>query len=307
MIADDMKRNHGLITMADMHAYVAKERAPLRGNYRGYDIISMPPPSSGGAVLIEMLNILEGYDFKKMDAASSDRYHLMTEAMRRAFADRAEYMGDTDFVKVPIETLPGVYLGGNLYRPLKAAPAGGFPAVLSPHGHWNYGRLEHTNIASVPARCINLARQGYVVLAYDMVGYTDTVQTPHAFGDEPRDQLWSFGPLQLQLWNSIRVLDFLQTLPDVRVSVVLAEVPAGIKRPLAQPLPNLVVDFVDLVGAGHCFPHHRPIAIVGILIARNAEQRKVFRQQLLLREVIDRRNELSLGEIAGAAKNYQHD
>src|SRR3989441_3650640 len=65
----------------------------------------MPPPSSGGAVLLEMLNILEGYDFKKMDWASSDRYHLMTEAMRRAFADRAEYMGDTDFVKVPVAGL----------------------------------------------------------------------------------------------------------------------------------------------------------------------------------------------------------
>jgi gamma-glutamyltranspeptidase/glutathione hydrolase len=65
----------------------------------------MPPPSSGGAVLIEMLNILEGYDFKQMDWASSERYHLTTEAMRRAFADRAEYMGDTDFVKVPIAGL----------------------------------------------------------------------------------------------------------------------------------------------------------------------------------------------------------
>jgi gamma-glutamyltranspeptidase/glutathione hydrolase len=105
MIADDMQRHNGLITMVDMRGYVAKERAPLRGNYRGYEVISMPPPSSGGAVLIEMLNILEGYDLKKMDAASSDRYHLMTEAMRRAFADRAEYMGDTDFVKVPIAGL----------------------------------------------------------------------------------------------------------------------------------------------------------------------------------------------------------
>jgi gamma-glutamyltranspeptidase/glutathione hydrolase len=105
MIVDDLKRHNGLMTMADMRGYVAKEREPLRGNYRGYEIISMPPPSSGGAVLIEMLNILEGYDFKKMDLASSDRYHLMTEAMRRAFADRAEYMGDTDFVKVPIAGL----------------------------------------------------------------------------------------------------------------------------------------------------------------------------------------------------------
>jgi gamma-glutamyltranspeptidase/glutathione hydrolase len=105
MIVDDMKQHNGLITMEDMRGYVAKERETLRGNYRGYEIISMPPPSSGGAVLIEMLNILEGYDFKKIDWASSERYHLTTEAMRRAFADRAEYMGDTDFVKVPIAGL----------------------------------------------------------------------------------------------------------------------------------------------------------------------------------------------------------
>src|SRR6266851_828431 len=105
LIVEDMKRHHGVITMEDMHGYVAKERVPLRGTYRGYEIISMPPPSSGGTVLIEMLNILEGYDLKKMDWASSDRYHLMTEAMRRAFADRAEYMGDSDFVKVPVAGL----------------------------------------------------------------------------------------------------------------------------------------------------------------------------------------------------------
>jgi gamma-glutamyltranspeptidase/glutathione hydrolase len=105
LIVEDMKRHNGLITLADMRGYVAKEREPLRGTYRGHQVISMPPPSSGGAVLIEMLNILEGYDLKKMDWASSDRYHLMTEAMRRAFADRAEYMGDTDFVKVPIAGL----------------------------------------------------------------------------------------------------------------------------------------------------------------------------------------------------------
>jgi gamma-glutamyltranspeptidase/glutathione hydrolase len=105
LIVADMKRNNGLMTMADLHGYVAKERTPLRGNYRGYEIISMPPPSSGGAVLIEMLNILEGFDLKKLEASSSDRYHLMAEAMRRAFADRAEYMGDSDFVKVPVQGL----------------------------------------------------------------------------------------------------------------------------------------------------------------------------------------------------------
>jgi gamma-glutamyltranspeptidase/glutathione hydrolase len=105
LIVADMKRNNGLMTMEDLRGYVAKERTPLRGTYRGYELISMPPPSSGGAVLIEMLNILEGFDLEKIDANSSDRYHLMAEAMRRAFADRAEYMGDSDFVKVPVAGL----------------------------------------------------------------------------------------------------------------------------------------------------------------------------------------------------------
>jgi gamma-glutamyltranspeptidase/glutathione hydrolase len=105
LIVADMKRHNGLMTMEDLRGYVAKERTPLRGTYRGHEIISMPPPSSGGAVLLEMLNILEGYDLQKTDANSSDRYHLMAEAMRRAFADRAEYMGDSDFVKVPVAGL----------------------------------------------------------------------------------------------------------------------------------------------------------------------------------------------------------
>jgi dienelactone hydrolase len=114
--------------------------------------------------------------------------------------------------KVLLETLPGFYLGGNIYRPL--GKSGKFPAVATPHGHWTYGRLENTPAASVPGRCINLARQGYVVLSYDMIGYNDTIQTPHHFQGQ-REALWSFGPLGLQLWNSMRVIDFLQSLPEV--------------------------------------------------------------------------------------------
>jgi dienelactone hydrolase len=118
--------------------------------------------------------------------------------------------------KVLLETLPGYYLGGNLYRPRKPAPAEGFPGVLSPHGHWAYGRLENTVLSSVPGRAITLARQGYVVFSYDMVGFNDTIQTPHdEFGDKPVEQLWDFAPFGLQLWNSIRSIDFLQSLPGV--------------------------------------------------------------------------------------------
>ena len=106
LIAEDMQHNGGLITRQDLHDYTPTERVPLRGSYRGYAIISMPPPSSGGgAGLIEMLNILEGFDLNKLHPFSSEYYHLLVEAMRRAYADRAEYMGDTDFGSVPIDGL----------------------------------------------------------------------------------------------------------------------------------------------------------------------------------------------------------
>ena len=139
---------------------------------------------------------------------------------------RVEYQGYS-IEKVLLETLPGYYLGGNLYRPLKAAPPQGFPAVLTAHGHWTNGRLEDTAICSVPARAINLARQGYVVLAYDMVGYNDSVQTPHDFGGKPVEQLWGFGSFGLQLWNGIRVVDFLETLPGVNPKTIGATGASG--------------------------------------------------------------------------------
>ena len=123
LIVADMKRNNGLMTMEDLRGYVAKERTPLRGTYRGHEIISMPPPSSGGAVLIEMLNILEGFDLQKMEANSSERYHLMAESMRRAFADRAEYMGDSDFVKVPVAGLIDKSYGATLRRTINTGRA----------------------------------------------------------------------------------------------------------------------------------------------------------------------------------------
>jgi gamma-glutamyltranspeptidase / glutathione hydrolase len=101
LIAADMKANNGLITMEDLKNYVAKEREPIRGTYRGHEIISMPPPSSGGIVLLQVLNMLEAYDLKAMGHNSAAKYHVLTEASRRAFADRAEYMADPDFADVP--------------------------------------------------------------------------------------------------------------------------------------------------------------------------------------------------------------
>ena len=105
LIAADMRAHNGLITLEDLKNYVAKERVPVRGTYRGYEIVSMPPPSSGGAIMVEILNILEAYDLRSMGSNSAEKYHLVTEAMRRAFADRAEFMGDADFADVPVKTL----------------------------------------------------------------------------------------------------------------------------------------------------------------------------------------------------------
>lgn len=104
-IAADMTAHGGLMTLDDLRNYRAKEREPIVGTYRGHKIISMPPPSSGGIVLLEILNILEGYDLKPLRYNSAARYHLVAEAMRRAFADRAEFMGDPDFSDVPAARL----------------------------------------------------------------------------------------------------------------------------------------------------------------------------------------------------------
>jgi gamma-glutamyltranspeptidase/glutathione hydrolase len=100
-----MKAHNGLITLEDLKSYQPKERTPIRGTYRGYEVISMPPPSSGGIVLLQTLNILENYDLRRMGYNSSEKYHVLTEAMRRSFADRAEFMGDPDFTEVPTARL----------------------------------------------------------------------------------------------------------------------------------------------------------------------------------------------------------
>jgi hypothetical protein len=111
--------------------------------------------------------------------------------------------------KVYFESLPGFFVTGNLYRPAGDGP---FPAILSPHGHWTYGRLENTPLNSGPGRAIGLARQGFVVFAHDMVGYGDSRQLPHTFGGK-RENLWGLSLGGLQLWNGIRALDFSSRCP----------------------------------------------------------------------------------------------
>lgn len=105
LIEKAMRTNGGLITREDLANYQVVIREPIRSTYRGYEVLSMPPPSSGGMVLAEILNILEGYDLKKLGAGSSKTLHLMAEAMRRSFAERAQFIGDPDFVSVPVAEL----------------------------------------------------------------------------------------------------------------------------------------------------------------------------------------------------------
>ncbi|MGB7583297.1 MAG: gamma-glutamyltransferase [Terriglobales bacterium] len=104
-LAGFIQKGGGLITAEDLDKYEVKEREPMRGSYRGYEIISAPPPSAGGTTLIEILNILEGYDLGKLGDRSSQSIHLTVEAFRRAYFDKAEFMGDPDFSKIPVAQL----------------------------------------------------------------------------------------------------------------------------------------------------------------------------------------------------------
>ena len=126
LIADEMASHGGLIDQADLAAYQPAERAAVKGTYRGYEIISMPPPSSGGTAMIEMLNILEGYDLKSLGHNSPQYVHYLAESMRRAFRDRAVYMGDPDFTKPPLEKLTSKAYATELRRTIqqdKASPS----------------------------------------------------------------------------------------------------------------------------------------------------------------------------------------
>jgi hypothetical protein len=126
--------------------------------------------------------------------------------------------------KVYFETWPGLYLCGNLYRPLGRG-TGPFPAILNPHGHWANGRMADTKDGSIAGRCINFSLQGMIAFSYDMIGYNDThfadsdstqsfSDIHHTIATNRTDRLWNISLMGLQTWNSIRALDFLESLPD---------------------------------------------------------------------------------------------
>src|SRR3954449_4314342 len=104
-LVNSVREAGGIMTLDDLESYRPVIRSPVRGSYRGYDIVSMPQPSSGGVVLLETLNILEGFAMREMAQGSAPSLHLMIEAMKRAYADRARYLGDPSFVNAPVATL----------------------------------------------------------------------------------------------------------------------------------------------------------------------------------------------------------
>ncbi|MCX6380475.1 MAG: hypothetical protein NT023_13540 [Armatimonadetes bacterium] len=120
--------------------------------------------------------------------------------------------------KVSIQTYPGFYLAGNLYRPSKAEAGKKHPAILIAHGHWSNGRMANAPEGSIAARAITFARQGYVAFTYDMIGYNDTHQVDHRFANTDAHWLWGVSVMGIQTWNSIRSLDFLCSLSDVDIS-----------------------------------------------------------------------------------------
>ena len=149
LIDAEMQAHGGLITRADLKAYAAVERAPLRGTYRGYDILGMPPVSSGGTAVVEALNILEGYDLAASGFNSAATLHLAAESMRRAFADRARYLGDPAFnPAMPVERLTSKDYAADLRRgidPERASPSS--PASFE----WPHESNETTHISVVDA------------------------------------------------------------------------------------------------------------------------------------------------------------
>src|SRR5262249_905709 len=137
------------MTVDDLNAYEALEREAVRGTYRGFDIVSMPPPSSGGVHLIEMLNILEGFPLASLGARSPQALHLMIEAMKLAYADRAEFLGDSDAVSVPVARLISKSYATSLREhidPTRARPAReirpGSPALEAGHNTTHFSVVD---------------------------------------------------------------------------------------------------------------------------------------------------------------------
>ncbi len=191
-IVRSIQAHGGLMTRDDLAGYQVKvDRAPVRGAYRGFEIVSVPPPFSGGHV-IQILNILEGYDVAKLGRGSSEPIHLAAEAMKRAYADHAEFMGDPDFVAVPVAWLVSKSYAGELRKGI--SPAQATPEVKSgkpglPGGTSHFSIADRWGNVVAVTQTIDthfgsgLVAQGTgIVLNNEMDDFTTAPGVPNAFG-----------------------------------------------------------------------------------------------------------------------------
>ncbi len=176
-IADDMAKTGGLIRASDLADYRPRVREPVRGRYRDFDVLSFPPPSSGGVALVEALNILEGFDLAAYPAGSSASVHRIAEAMKLAFADRAAFLGDPDFIQVPVERLVSKSYAAKLRERInppwwRRAP-------------WNWGRSEmaiRVEGPGLPADDEGTTHLSVTDGAGNAVSITMTINTPFGSG-----------------------------------------------------------------------------------------------------------------------------
>ncbi|MXX35034.1 MAG: gamma-glutamyltransferase [Gemmatimonadetes bacterium] len=157
LLAEEMERGGGWITEEDLARYEAKEREPVRGTYRGYDVISMPPPSSGGTALVQMLNVLEGFDVAGMGAGNPEVAHHLIEAMRRAFRDRAMFLADSDFADVPVERLTSKAYADEIRPTIQPAAASvSAPADVDAAADWESSETTHYSVVDADGMAVSV-------------------------------------------------------------------------------------------------------------------------------------------------------
>jgi len=187
LLVADQQTHGGTITLADLHNYQVIERTPLKGKYRSYDVITSPPPSSGGIGILQMLGVLEGIDFIKPGVGSAAEVHILAETMRRYFADRSEYLGDPDFFKVPVSALLNPAYIAHLrdsIDPAKATPSKEIkPGILA-----TYETLETTHFSIVDAE------GNAVSVTYTLNGGFGCGVTPAKLGFLLNNEMDDFAP-----------------------------------------------------------------------------------------------------------------
>lgn len=195
-IDSEMKKNGGLITKEDLSSYAPKERQILKGNYKGYEVLTMPPPSSGGIALLECLNILEPYNlsWSTTGFGSSKHVQLVTEAMKHAFADRAEFLGDPDFVKVPVDRLISKDYANTLRKSIsleKTQPSNtyGLKYLNDDHGTTHYSIIDKFGNAVAATETVNtlfgsqvVIKGTGIVMNNEMDDFSVQAGVPNAFG-----------------------------------------------------------------------------------------------------------------------------